>query len=86
VFFGAKQNEWGFDNPQLFTALTNARGLPSRDQQIPAYQAINKQISDFVPGIPLSSPIPSLAFTKDVKGYRPSPVQDEVWNTISLSS
>ena len=86
VFFGQKSNEFGFDDPALFQALTAARGIPTRDAQVPAYQAINKTISDFVPGIPIASPVPSLAFDAKVKGFQPSPVQDEVWNTISLSS
>jgi peptide/nickel transport system substrate-binding protein len=85
VFFGQKSNEWGFDDAQLFQALTAARGLPTRDEQIPAYQAINEQIAQFVPGVPISSPVPSLAFAQKVQGYQPSPVQDEVWNTITLS-
>jgi peptide/nickel transport system substrate-binding protein len=84
VFFGGTSNEWGFDNPELFQTLTAARGLPTRDEQKPAYEAINKQVMDFLPGVPLAHPTPSLAFAPEVKGYQPSPVQDEVWNTISV--
>ena len=36
---------------------------------------------DFLPGVPLAHPVPSLAFAPDVEGFQPSPVQDEVWNT-----
>ncbi|GAA4960974.1 ABC transporter substrate-binding protein [Kineococcus glutinatus] len=84
VFFGKKSNEWGFDDPELFGALDQARGLPTQEAQVPAYQAINRQIMTKLPGVPLASPIPSLAFSAEVSGYEPSPVQDEVWNTISL--
>jgi peptide/nickel transport system substrate-binding protein len=28
--------------------------------------------------------VPSLAFAPEVKGYQPSPVQDEVWNTVTV--
>jgi len=84
VFFGKKSNEWGFDNPALTDALTKARGLATRDQQVPAYQALNKQVMEFLPGVPLASPVPSLAFKSTVKGYQASPVQDEVWNTVSV--
>ncbi len=86
VFFGQQSNEWGFDNAELFSALTAARGLPTRDEQVPAYEAINEQIAQFVPGVPISSPVPSLAFAPEVQGYQPSPVQDEVWNTVTLSN
>lgn len=85
TFFGSVGPEWGFDNPDLFAALTAARGLATPEDQEPAYQAIAQQISDFVPGVPLANPVPSLAFSPRVQGYEPSPVQDEVWNTISLT-
>ncbi len=84
VFFGAKSSEWGFDNPDLFSALKEARGLPTVEEQEPLYQEINRQIMDFLPGVPLAHPVPSLAFAPNVEGYQQSPVQDEVWNTITL--
>ena len=85
TFFGTAGPEWGFDNPELFSALTQARGLPTPEEQEPAYAAVNEQIAQFVPGVPLASPVPSLAFSPRVEGYEPSPVQDEVWNTITLA-
>ena len=85
VFFGAKSNEWGFDNPELFDALTEARGLKTEDEQRPAYEEINEQIAEFIPGIPLAHPVPTLAFDARVTSYPASPVQDEVYNLITLS-
>lgn len=85
VFFGAKSSEWGFDNPSLFKALAAARELPTREEQTPAYEKINAQIAEFVPGIPLAHPAPSLAFAKGVQGYVASPVQDEVWNNVTVT-
>lgn len=85
VFFGTKSNEWGFDNPELFSALSDARGLTSAEEQQPAYSAINEQIATFLPGIPLAHPVPTLAFDKRVTSYPASPVQDEVYNMIELS-
>ncbi len=84
VFFGDASNEWGFDNPELFTALTEARQLPTRDEQAPAYVEINKQVMDFLPGIPIAHPSPSLAFAEGVEGFTASPVNDEVFNQITL--
>ena len=84
VFFGTATDEWGFSNQQLFDDLKQARGLPTVDEQKPVYEKINQEVMDFLPGVPLAHPVPSLAFAPDVKGYQPSPVQDEVWNTISL--
>ncbi len=85
VFFGKASNEWGFDNPELFSALDEARGLPTLDEQTPKYEAINEQVMEFLPGIPIASPVPSLAFAAGVEGYSASPVQDEVWNEVTVS-
>ncbi|MFX4271450.1 ABC transporter substrate-binding protein [Propionibacteriaceae bacterium Y1685] len=84
VFFGGKSKEWGFDNPELFKALNDARQLPTAEEQKAEYEKINAQIADYVPGVPIAHPAPSLAFGKDVKGYTASPVQDEVWNNVTV--
>ncbi len=85
TFFGLPTNEWGFDNPELFAALTEARGLATEEEQSAAYQAVNEQIMEFLPGIPLAHPVPTLAFAERVTSYPASPVQDEVYNLIELS-
>ena len=64
VFFGRRVNEWGFDNPELFAALTEARGLATAEEQEAAYEAINEQIMEFLPGVPLAHPVPTLAFAR----------------------
>ena len=45
----------------------------------------NRLIMDFLPGVPIAHPVPSLAFAPHVDGYEPSPVQDEVWNMVTLT-
>jgi peptide/nickel transport system substrate-binding protein len=84
VFFAQYSPEWGFKNPKLFADLTKARGLPTREQQVPAYEAINKEISEFIPGVPIAHPAPSLALAPEVKGYIPGPSKDAVWNVVSI--
>ncbi len=85
VFFGKKTDEWGFDNQELFSALTEARGIPTREEQTPAYEEINRMVMEFLPGVPIAHPVPSLAFAPEVEGYQTSPVQDEVWNKVTVS-
>jgi len=46
---------------------------------------ISEEIATFVPGVPLAHPAPSLAFAKGVEGYVASPVQDEVWNNVTVT-
>lgn len=85
VFFNGYSNEWGFENDELFSALSEARQLADPDEAGTAYQEINEQIAQFVPGVPLAHPAPSLAFDPRVTSYPASPVSDEVFNMIELS-
>jgi peptide/nickel transport system substrate-binding protein len=85
VFFGQKTAEWGFNNPKLFAALKAARELPTQEEQIPVYEKINADIAEFAPGVPIAHPAPSLAFGKGVEGYVASPIQDEVWNNVTVT-
>lgn len=85
VFFGSEKPDWGFNNPELFAALDEARQIPDPDEATEAYQEINEQIAQFVPGVPLAHPAPSLAFSERVTSYPVSPVNDEVYNMIELS-
>ncbi|MBD8869512.1 ABC transporter substrate-binding protein [Nocardioides sp. MJB4] len=84
VFFGTQTDEFGFDNPELFKKLQAARGVPTLEEQTPLYEEINADVMEFLPGVPLAHPAPSLAFGPDVEGYQQSPVNDEVWNTVSV--
>ncbi|MCC2308242.1 ABC transporter substrate-binding protein [Cellulomonas chengniuliangii] len=84
VFFGAPANEWGFDDPALFKAIGDARYQADKEAQTAAYAAANAQIMELLPGIPLAHPVPSLAFKADIHGYPASPVQDEVYNVITI--
>ncbi|NJC23434.1 peptide/nickel transport system substrate-binding protein [Arthrobacter pigmenti] len=85
VFFGQEKPEFGFDNPELFGALSEARGMTDREEQTALYEDINEQIAQFNPAIPLAHPAPSLAFVERVESYPASPVNDEVFNLIELS-
>ncbi|WP_248239807.1 ABC transporter substrate-binding protein [Microbacterium kunmingense] len=85
TFFGAPSNEWGFDNSEIFSALTTGRGLATAEEQESAYADANAQIMEFLPGIPLAHPVPTLVFDERVTSYPASPVQDEVYNLVELS-
>ncbi|MGO1802837.1 MAG: ABC transporter substrate-binding protein, partial [Microbacteriaceae bacterium] len=85
VFFGAKSGEWGFDNPELFSALAEARGTADLDEQTVLYQDINEMVAEFIPGVPLAHPAPTLAFDPRVESFPASPVNDEVFNEIVLT-
>ncbi len=83
VFFGAASAEWGFDNPDLFTMINDARVLPDLEEQTAAYEEANAELMDFLPGLPIAHPVPSLAFREGIV-YPASPVQDEVYNLVEI--
>ncbi|KJQ53730.1 Heme-binding protein A precursor [Microbacterium sp. SA39] len=85
VFFGQQSSEWGFDNPELFQKLTEARGVASLEEQTPLYEEINEDVAQFIPGVPLAHPAPTLAFDPRVESYPASPVNDEVFTDIVLT-
>ncbi|HRO30790.1 ABC transporter substrate-binding protein [Citricoccus sp.] len=85
VFFGQQKPEFGFDNPELFEALSEARQEPVLEEQTPMYEEVNRMVSEYVPAVPLAHPAPSLAFAERVDDYPASPVNDEVYNQIELN-
>jgi peptide/nickel transport system substrate-binding protein len=84
VFFGTQTDEFGFDNQELFDKLSEARGIPTVEEQTPLYEEINQDVMEFLPAVPIAHPAPSLAFGPDVEGYQTSPVNDEVWHTVTV--
>ncbi|MFS0852851.1 ABC transporter substrate-binding protein [Microbacterium sp. 179-I 3D4 NHS] len=85
VFFGQQSSEWGFDNPELFQKLDEARGVSNLEDQTALYEEINEMVAQFIPGVPLAHPAPTLAFDPRVESYPASPVNDEVFTDIVLS-
>lgn len=85
VFFGQQSSEWGFDNPELFQKLTEARGVSNLEEQTALYEEINEMVAQFIPGVPLAHPAPTLAFDPRVESYPASPVNDEVFTDIVLT-
>ncbi|KQR39231.1 MULTISPECIES: ABC transporter substrate-binding protein [unclassified Microbacterium] len=85
VFFGQQSSEWGFDNPELFQKLNEARGVSNLEDQTALYEEINEMVAQFIPGVPLAHPAPTLAFDPRVESYPASPVNDEVFTDIVLT-
>ncbi|HVF21292.1 MAG TPA: ABC transporter substrate-binding protein [Mycobacteriales bacterium] len=84
TFFRTKQKAWGFDNPEIFKLLEDGRTETDLAKRTAIYQEANRKIMEFLPGIPYAHTKPSLAFRKDVKGYRPSPVSLEPFSLVSM--
>jgi peptide/nickel transport system substrate-binding protein len=83
TFFGRQKAEFGFDDPRLFSALSNADAQLTPDAKKAAYESASVLISQFVPAVPLASSPPGIVVAKDVHGLIPSPLTDERFYTVS---
>ena len=76
VFFDRPSRRVGLRQPDAVRRVRDGRRRaadPRRADRL--YKEINAEIVEFVPGVPLAHPPPSLAFAKDVTGVKASPVR-----------
>jgi peptide/nickel transport system substrate-binding protein len=84
VFFQKFSPQFGFENKEIFSLLDNAERETDQAKRVDLYKQANDAIMKFLPGVPYASTGPFLVFTKNVKGYIPSPVTTELFSTVSL--
>ncbi|MFD4193192.1 MULTISPECIES: ABC transporter substrate-binding protein [Amycolatopsis] len=83
TFFGRPKAEFGFDNPQIFDALSTADAQTTPDAKKAAYENASVLISQYVPAVPLSSSPPGIVVRSDVQGLIPTPLTDERFYTVT---
>ncbi len=84
VFFRTPQKQWGFNNKAIFNILTKARDEPNLEKRIGLYQQAQRMLMQFLPGVPYVHTSPALAFQKNVTGYVPSPVDIQLFSSVSI--
>ncbi|SDP55005.1 peptide/nickel transport system substrate-binding protein [Arthrobacter sp. ok909] len=82
--FGEDTGEFGYQDPQVFSKIARARGLPDGKDRTAEYQTINAQIAATVPAVPIAFPISALALSDRVLKYPASPVLNEVFTKVEL--
>ncbi|WP_354214413.1 MULTISPECIES: ABC transporter substrate-binding protein [unclassified Arthrobacter] len=82
--FGEKNGEFGYQDPQVFSKINRARGLPAGRERDEQYHTINTQIAATVPAVPIAFPISALALSDRVSSYPASPVLSEVFTKVVL--
>lgn len=82
--FGENTGEFGYQDPQVFSKIARARGLPEGKDRTEQYQTINAQIAATVPAVPIAYPISALALSDRVLKYPASPVLNEVFTKVEL--
>ena len=82
-----KPSREGFhSNPPLSDLLKRASTLTSQTERAKLYRQAEQMIHDNVSRVFIANNEPPLAFSKKVKGYVPSPLDDERFNTVRSSS
>ena len=82
--FGEKNGEFGYQDPQVFSKINRARGLPEGQERDEQYHTINAQIAATIPAVPIAFPISALALSDRVVSYPASPVLNEVFTKVQL--
>lgn len=82
--FGFPSPEWGFDDPKLFADLAAAQTVPTLDEQSAVYEELSARIMEILPGVPFASAPSSIGLDPNVSGFQPSPIGQEIFNTVSL--
>ena len=85
VFFQKSRRSSASSNKEIFSLLDNAETGDRPGQARRDVQAGQRAIMEFLPGVPYAHTAGrSWSFTKNVKGYIPSPVTTELFATVSL--
>ncbi len=84
TWFAAYSEEWGFENEELFTMMAEASSEPDVATRTQLYQELNAYIMDFLPGVPISSSPPSIAFSPDVNPPTVSPLTQENFAEVTF--
>ncbi|WP_259453567.1 ABC transporter substrate-binding protein [Streptomyces ginkgonis] len=84
TWFANYQKEWGFENEELFDLLERASTEPDVEARVALYEEANEFVMDFLPGVPISSSPPSIAFSADVNPPTVSPLTQEVFAEASF--
>ncbi len=84
TFFQSPGTQFGFTNPAIHDLLAKAEAETDLAKRTEMYKQANKLIMEFLPGVPYAHTRPALAFKPNVKGFVPSPVQNEDFSKVSL--
>jgi len=77
TWFATESTEWGFDNPEVFDAIAAANTEPDAEKRVELWKTANELIMEELPGLPISSSPPSIAFAANVYPPDLSPLTQE---------
>ncbi|MCK1797623.1 ABC transporter substrate-binding protein [Streptomyces sp. XM4193] len=77
TWFAEPLKEWGFKDKKVFDAVKDSGAEPDLEKRVELYKKANEVVMDYLPGLPVSSSPPSIAFGKDVNPPKVSPLTQE---------
>jgi peptide/nickel transport system substrate-binding protein len=86
ALFASNNQQFGYNSPILAAQVLLARSMPPGEQRITAYQDLSNTLAKDLPALPLAFPISALAFNDSVKNYPSSPVLDEVFTDVRMTT
>lgn len=84
TWFAGFDKQWGFKDKKVFDAVNAGSKLGKADERTAAYEKANEVIMDYLPGVPISSSPPAIAFAKNVNPPNVSPLTQEVFSEVSF--
>ncbi|MET9953098.1 ABC transporter substrate-binding protein [Streptomyces sp. NPDC006339] len=84
TWFAEPDKQWGFKDDKVFNAVKagSLQGDPAKRTDL--YKAANEAIMEYLPGLPLTSSPPAIAFGKNVNPPKVSPLTQENFAEVSF--
>ncbi|MGW7359154.1 ABC transporter substrate-binding protein [Streptomyces sp. NPDC054802] len=84
TWFAKKDKQWGFDDKKVFEDVNAASKIADPAGRTAAYAKANETIMEYLPGLPISSSPPAIAFAKNVNPPKVSPLTQENFAEVSF--
>ncbi|HEX5994231.1 MAG TPA: ABC transporter substrate-binding protein [Jiangellales bacterium] len=85
TFFQDLNPQFGeFDNAEIRDTLDQAEAETDPDRRTELYQEANRLIMEELPGVPYVHNEPAIAFAEGIEGYVPGPLNNEVFDTVTV--
>ena len=84
TWFAEYDKQWGFKDKKVFEAMEEASAEVDHSKRVKLYEHANEVVMDFLPGVPVSSSPPAIAFAKDVNPPLVSPLTQENFSEVTF--
>ncbi|MFV2118227.1 ABC transporter substrate-binding protein [Streptomyces sp. Act-28] len=84
TWFAKYDKQWGFKEAGVFDAVNAGSKIGEPAKRVDAYKKANEVIMEYLPGLPISSSPPAIAFGKNVNPPKVSPLTQENFAEVSF--